>query len=418
MTEITKQSLCNALEFGKSLAKKKHQNFDELLEFLKKFKSIYDREMLKLPYHINLIDELHAKENAHSRILEKLLKQKTHDGKFEILEGFIEYLKTKGGDSFNKICVENPQITQEIERIDLWIRDKSYAIIIENKVHRAGDQSEQLARYIEKTKETGYKEEQMYVIYLPPTHDKDPDEQTWGEYKKKFEDRYLKISFKDDILPWLKDLVLPNTKIKDNYLSSALEQYIDHLEGIFSLRTINNQMNMELQEFIKQELGLQENNLEEAIATLSEKETELNNAINQIQQLKETFQRKKVILYFEQIKESLKNDFPTMEIVGDKFERNKDVINVGVKCSLKNQKFSALIEYNDYKKPNIYYGLGRAYASETKLDELIINLGVLDIPDGDKNSWWYSRKDTSFKNGYTRLKSLIEKVDAMKENQC
>jgi hypothetical protein len=72
-----------------------YESLKELFDFIKKFKAIYDRETSKLPYHINLIDELHANENAHSRILEKLLNQKTNDGKYEILTSFVEYLKKK-----------------------------------------------------------------------------------------------------------------------------------------------------------------------------------------------------------------------------------------------------------------------------------------------------------------------------------
>ena len=35
---------------------------------------LYKRESEKSPYHINIIDELHANENAHTRILIKLLQ--------------------------------------------------------------------------------------------------------------------------------------------------------------------------------------------------------------------------------------------------------------------------------------------------------------------------------------------------------
>lgn len=43
------------------------------LEFSKELSSLRNRERQKLPYNFNLIDELHADENAHTRILLKLL---------------------------------------------------------------------------------------------------------------------------------------------------------------------------------------------------------------------------------------------------------------------------------------------------------------------------------------------------------
>ncbi len=43
----------------------------------------------ELPYHINVIDELHINENGHSRILTKLLKYKNPAGHFPLLESLL-----------------------------------------------------------------------------------------------------------------------------------------------------------------------------------------------------------------------------------------------------------------------------------------------------------------------------------------
>jgi hypothetical protein len=256
-------------------------NARQLFAFVSAFMEIHKKAEAKLPYHINLIDELHANENAHSRILAKLLQQNTPHNRFELLESFIEYLTEKKSGAFRNIRIEKPEITQETERIDLWIRDKTCAIIIENNIFYANDQERQLERYIDKKKERGFKDEQIFVIYLSPNHE-EPDEQSWGKHKDKFDDRYLNLSFKDDILFWLKEKVLPNVKFKDVFLRSAIEQYIDHLEGIFSLRTINNKTNMELQEFIKQELELNGTPQENIVKLLTKQEEirKVNDQIN------------------------------------------------------------------------------------------------------------------------------------------
>jgi hypothetical protein len=270
----------------------------ELLNFVSEFMKVYEKEENNLPYHINVIDELHANENAHSRILAKLLQQKAQNNRFEILESFVESLiAKKKSDKFAKIKVENPQITQETERIDLWIRDKNYAIIVENKVLYAGDREQQLERYIDKTKLYGFSDEQIFVIYLSPNGE-EAAEQSWGKYKKEFADRYLNLSFKEDILLWLKEKVLPNVRTKDVFLKSAVEQYIDHIEGMFSLRIINNQMNMKLQEFIKKELEINENAPIESIGKLLAKQEELRKIDEQIDLLKESIE-KDIPAYFD-----------------------------------------------------------------------------------------------------------------------
>lgn len=53
----------------------KQKTFDNSLSFCNEFSEIYNREKLKLPYHINLLDILWANENAQSRIFAYLIKQ-------------------------------------------------------------------------------------------------------------------------------------------------------------------------------------------------------------------------------------------------------------------------------------------------------------------------------------------------------
>ncbi|MDR2652580.1 MAG: PD-(D/E)XK nuclease family protein [Prevotellaceae bacterium] len=278
-----KQQVKSGLNFVDKVIAQESDNAKQLLTLVSAFMAIHKKAAATLPYHINVIDELHAKENAHSRILAKLLQQKAGNNRFEILESFIGYLKEKKSGLFDSIKIETPEITQETERIDLRIRDKTYAIIIENKIHYAPDQAQQLARYIDKTK-NGTNEKQIFVVYLSPNGE-EPNEQSWGEYKNAFSDRYLNLSFKDDILSWLKEKVVPEVKLKDVFLRSAIEQYIDHLEGIFEIRTINNKINMELQKFIKKELELN-GTPQENIAKLAAKQEEINKVNNQIEMLK------------------------------------------------------------------------------------------------------------------------------------
>ena len=93
----------------------------------------------KLPYHLNLIDELHANENAHSRILVKLLQYEI-DFKFPVLHSFIDYFADHK-DEFKFIhTINKPKIATQKHRIDAQVIDDEFAIIIENKIHSSKDQ--------------------------------------------------------------------------------------------------------------------------------------------------------------------------------------------------------------------------------------------------------------------------------------
>ena len=263
-------------------------NMLELAEYYSKGK----RQMeAKLPYHLNVIDELYINENGHSRILAKLLQYKSQNQHYEMLESLIDFVaENLKKDSFGSIKVVNPEITQEKERIDLWVREKGrYAIVFENKIYNAADQDAQLCRYIEKTKAYGYKDDQIYVVYLTQNEGK-PDEQSWGSYKDAFQHRYVNLSFRDHILGWLKEQVLPNVRIKESVLRSAIEQYIDYLNGLFDLRTQNNAIKMETEKIVVEKLNLNqfENDFDK-VKVLQGKIEEVNELYNQLTNLKNKY---------------------------------------------------------------------------------------------------------------------------------
>ena len=374
--------------------------FDEIDRLTNSFMSIHQTEKSKLPYHINILDLLWANENAHSRIFAELLKQKNNN-EFEILNSFLCYLTTQNPD-FNQISI-NPQITSEKERIDILILDPKFAFIIENKIHDAIDQRSQIARYIDKTKELGYKENLIYVIYLTRDGTKKPENQSWInekgiDYREPFRERFFSISFKQDILPWLTDYVLPNCKVKDVYLKSTIEQYIDYIKGMFNLREINHKMNSELQNHIKEVLELN--------STPEINHSKLTNKLSQLikveEQIKSLLQSTEKECWNNWLRQ-LKIDFPNLDTVNyinaNKFPK------VGVIIKYNDSKFAILIE----KDANIYYGIGRHEAS-TELDEKVKLFLKPLLEDFKESPWWYGSKNTSFKNGYSRLKTLIENV--------
>lgn len=278
--------------------------FHELWGVLDSVSTTFKQLKAKQPYHINVIDELHANENANSRILAKFFQFQNEAGEYEILQSFLNYLqRISPSEEFLRISIDAPLITQEEERIDIWIRDTKYAFIMENKIYDAGDQEAQLARYITKTLNAGYPLENIFVIYMPSSTC-EPSEQTWiltdekgngHNYATEFESRYLNLSFREHIYPWLKNSVVPNVRQKDHYLLNALNQYVDYLEGMFYLREINKKLNMDIQELLSQKLELnKKTSLDEKYKVVNQKISDIEDIISQLRLLRDNISRQKL----------------------------------------------------------------------------------------------------------------------------
>ena len=307
--------------------------FDEVNLFCRKLIPVYNFEKLKLPYHINILDLIWANENAHSRIFTELLKQKS-EANYEILSEFIKHVKNINSNFDLKI--EEPHVSTEKDRIDILILDKSYALIIENKIHNASDQNAQLARYIEKIKNKGYNENNIHLIYLTRSGDKKPMDHTWirneTNYKRIFQKRYIEISFREDILPWLKNNVLPNCRIKDIYLKSTIEQYIDYLEGLFNQRQIHKDMNDKLKKHIQEELELNYS-AEDNIKILEKKLDEIITVEQQIRNLIDEYYDEYWFRWLKLLKEQYP-DFKLLDFTSDKYHKK-----VGVQMSYNKSNF-------------------------------------------------------------------------------
>lgn len=220
--------------------------------------SKYEYEKNKLPYNINLLDEIHANENAHSRILVKILKY-TLNGDYVILRSFLDFL----GEPFSELRIFKPEITAERDRIDARIRDKTFSIIIENKIWGALDQKDQIERYVAIEKAWRRNESDIYILYLTLEGGSPSENSISKDRRNEFLKRYKEISFKCQILTWIKDILLPLIQIRiraavsdQMILESAVIQYKNFLEGKFNQREGETVMKTEMQKIITEKLGL------------------------------------------------------------------------------------------------------------------------------------------------------------------
>lgn len=373
---------------------------------IQNFSVEYDKEVKKLPYRFNVFNQLKTNENAHSNLLQQLfLYQK--EGNFDALKSFLAFIN-KEDNTFYFDCTQvmNPEITVERHRIDLLITEKNkYAIIVENKIHYAIDQENQIERYIEKCKNLGFSQEQIYVLYLtryggkPAKYSFNKSEEALVKAKK-----YLSISFHNHIYKWLKQY---GQEVEDNEIvfKSAITQYIDHLEFLLQIPNTYQKMNTQLNKFLKSKLELDGKPAIESLSVIDEKIDEISKLQLQLQNLKEENTRS----FFREWEEKIKTDFKDFAIVKS-FEKERSYPNIGVLFNYKGQNFSVLIE-REKESGRVYYGFGRHYASENLKEEIREFLRPLTEKEQlELSSWWYGYKYSSYEAIYGEFKHLLEKT--------
>ncbi len=225
----------------------------ERIELAKVLGNYYEQQKEALPFHINVIDELHANENAHTRILTHLLKYK-EDGKHVILASFLEQLPTFNLESFD---IEKSKVYFNRDNIDGLIeKSGEYAVIIENKIHWAVDQDKQIERYVNTEIERGIPSDNIWVVYLTRDGRKKVEDYSLTDKTKDIlRDRFLEMDYYHNILPWLKETILPNCRVREEWLESAIKQYIDHLEGLFDIRESRKGFRKKVQGQIAKSIG-------------------------------------------------------------------------------------------------------------------------------------------------------------------
>lgn len=294
---------------------------DELITLINQF--LLEKKNHKTPFHLNVIDELHANENAHSRILIKLLQYQSKNKEYPSLLSFMYLLSSHCKQLSHQHQIEKPHISGQEENIDALIEEKGkYAIIIENKIHWAPDQEQQLDRYIDAIKEHGFKkrDKNVYVVYLTRDGNKIVDEKSFSKAKAFLEykddsnpGRYITLNYKDDILPWLKNEVLPTCKEDNSILASALEQYIDHLDGMFNLRKEEQMINKSI---IDSLLGERKDDIDY-----------VDNCINDLDDLRSLLQNRLDDLKAQNVTEEYIK--PIQKRIGKKYNLENDIWNGG-----------------------------------------------------------------------------------------
>lgn len=233
---------------------------NELDLFLKKITSEIKKYEDTTPKEFNVFSALKIESDEvclHSRFIAELLNPYgSHNLKGFFLEKFIK----KFVPSDFKFNIDN--VTVEVEkyigekkettggRLDIIISDDSNNIImIENKIF-APDQTNQLLRY------SNYKQNSNKILFYLTLDGKPP----LVEQSANVQCKILPISYKEDIIYWLKSCIYSDICKSNKSLCEIINQYIDTLKNL-----IENKMN-EIKEITSNVVLESKENLYAAVA--------------------------------------------------------------------------------------------------------------------------------------------------------
>lgn len=255
MPDIEENQITDILVLIQEMIKTESDSINLIMDFKDDFMEEFQKQKSLLPYNMNLLDEIRVIENAHSRILMKLLKY-SDNNRYPCLELFLKSL----GNPFDCLKFDNPSFTAGKDWIDLRIRDKinKKTIIIENKIHYAREQPEQIDRYIKNEEEYGYEIDNIYVLYLTREGGTPSQNSLSLKNKSKLGERFKAISFSDEILNWLGEIKKSTHSINNEEIfRSAVIQYVNHLEGLFCKREGEENMKNAMINLVKEKIKLE-----------------------------------------------------------------------------------------------------------------------------------------------------------------
>lgn len=224
--------MCSGRFMGKKGKKMNVKNKQTLEVFLK---SICVTEVTG---EVNLFEKATVKEFRHSAILHLLL-----DWRVNSVPVFLRSFLRRAFDNLDgwDLSADNIEILRE-EKIGIGQRAVDVlciigdrALIIENKCCNASDQVAQIDDYVKGVSKTWrLAKDRVSCLYLRPIDAlQGPGEDSCSEQNR----ANVKVnSYRELIVPWLKEDVLPHLPYGSGIMVSSLRAYIDLLEGWFGER--------------------------------------------------------------------------------------------------------------------------------------------------------------------------------------
>jgi len=298
------------------------------LRLSEELKDCEEKSPNKPPFAINYLEYYDSQEPVTSWILRHIFAY-TYNGHHLFFESFAKTFLQRIG--FKTDWIDAPVIDKdhEYKGIDILIRGKQYAIIIENKLKGAPFQPNQLARYIATMRKEGYLDDRIFVVVLPKD-DIDNDDlynsvwqlpKDWQctnssrkcrvdsckcwcdneDYKRKAhceKCESLKETFRKrtlfihkELSEWLYNCIenntvcMPEEELRKQYvLKSAVLQFVDFLNYLYKTRE-NNKYKMDINKFLSEQLKLNNLDIKEQLSMVEDTQKDVNELVEQLDSL-------------------------------------------------------------------------------------------------------------------------------------
>ncbi|AEM21563.1 hypothetical protein Bint_0938 [Brachyspira intermedia PWS/A] len=231
------------------------ENYENLINSLKEYK-------LSKPPRINIFKliDIEELERKNSTILYELLKININNSnvQFNFINSFLKYI-------FKENIINNTNESFEIEKeyspkgtqksIDLYIHNRNFSVIIENKINSGDNGDNQLLNYIKYVKDE-ISHNNIYVIYLTRDGYLPSENSLPTKERIKLKNKFINISHRN-IAEWLKYIIYEDEncnfihmKEYDNF-KSAIVQIIEEEEYLSSSSEEDTFMQDKLKELLQ-----------------------------------------------------------------------------------------------------------------------------------------------------------------------
>ena len=403
------------------------------LRLSEELKDCEEKSPNKPPFAINYLEYYDSQEPVTSWIIRHIFAY-TYNGHHLFFESFAKTFLQRIG--FKTDWIDAPVIDKdhEYKGIDILIRDKHYAIIIENKLKGAQFQLNQLARYIATMRKEGYSDDQIFVVVLPKddVNNDDLSDSVWQlpkdwqcanssrkcrvdsctcwcdneDYKRKAhceKCESLKETFRKrtlfihkELSEWLYNCIenntvcMPEEELRKQYvLKSAVLQFVDFLNYLYKTRE-NNKYKMDINKFLSEQLKLNNLDIKEQLSMVEDKQKDVKELVEQLDSL-----------YLLKVKEYITyiGNKHKVHLVYD--DNDGRYFHCEIKYNGKKIKIVLGYESGDYCEIN----------SQNKLPELIKNDFEIAEELNDKNNDNYAIwKYDSHKESLLRFERVLERL--------
>ena len=298
--------------------------------------------------------------NLHSKFIYELINPNgSHQQNETFLNLFIQEINSENSE---KIIIEPLIAYREKNNIDILLKSKNQAIIIENKIYTE-DHSNQLSKYLTLIEKEGYLKEKISLIYLT-LFNEEPNE-------KKVKDIVINITYETNIINWIELCIKEVATIPT--LRETLVQYLMLIKKLTN-QSQNKGYLMEIKDILLKDDNLKlALDMQEAI-----KEAKIELQLNFWESLLSSLESKgyHFTFYDSNNSKSLK------KAITKYYEKRKNIRHYGLICSI-DKNLDIYVEINH----RIYFGFSTFNEDDIKqfkIDELNIKW--------DKSGKWYYLK--------------------------